>query len=92
MQGISSAAISSYLDDALNRAKNIFQKTQLLLKSINNLQVCNKQNSDDVSWNTHNWANNVTQNVRKILNQRAPFEDFISKAINIRQGWENKAP
>ena len=27
MQGISSAAISSYLDDALNRAKNIFQKT-----------------------------------------------------------------
>jgi hypothetical protein len=49
MQGISSAAISSYLDDALNRAKNIFQKTQLLLKSINNLQVCNKQNSDDVS-------------------------------------------
>jgi predicted component of type VI protein secretion system len=64
----------------------------LLLKSINNLQVCNKQNSDDVSWNTHNWANNVTQNVRKILNQRAPFEDFISKAINIRQGWENKAP
>ncbi len=82
MPGISSVAISSYLDDTLKRAKNICQRTKLLLKSINNLRVRNKQNSK-ASKDKHNWANAVTQNIRKLLNQRPPFEESISKAINI---------
>jgi uncharacterized protein (UPF0305 family) len=58
----SSVAISKYLDDAMKRAKNIKQRTQMLLKSIVNLRSRTKQNIKDRE-DESEWMNAVKQNI-----------------------------
>jgi hypothetical protein len=62
MPGKSSVAISKYLDDAMKRAKNIKQRTQMLLKSIVNLRSRTKQNIKDRE-DESEWMNAVKQNI-----------------------------
>jgi uncharacterized protein (UPF0305 family) len=51
-----------YLDDAMKRAKNIKQRTQMLLKSIVNLRSRTKQNIKDRE-DESEWMNAVKQNI-----------------------------